>query len=160
MALSNHQLESLGGQLHTHSEKALRDRYPFYILLASSSVLCAIAASTIFIGVLLTGPAFDTAVVILFVAFMVTMMSIALLAGIYETARQLERFETTRQNSKSVGDQLVSFAGTFALALRNRGRRTQNRAVWPSALPSQGRLARITAVELEATESASGRLIA
>jgi hypothetical protein len=78
-----------------------RDKYPFYVLLGSSAVLFAIAASTIIIVVLIVSPDFPSPVLLgfpytvlaLLIAFVCSMMSIALLAGIYETARQLERFD-------------------------------------------------------------------
>jgi hypothetical protein len=70
-----------------------RDRYPFYMLLVGSAVISAIGASTIIIIVLLMSPEFQNIMVYLFVAIILVMMSVAFLAGIYETARQLERFD-------------------------------------------------------------------
>jgi hypothetical protein len=69
------------------------DKYPFYLLLASSAVLCAIASSTILVGVLLISPSVENTVLSLVVSFALALVAIVLLAGIYETARQLERFD-------------------------------------------------------------------
>ncbi len=41
-------------------QEGRRDKYPFYILLASSAVLCAIASSTILVGVLLISPSVES----------------------------------------------------------------------------------------------------
>jgi ABC-type transport system involved in cytochrome bd biosynthesis fused ATPase/permease subunit len=70
-----------------------RDKYAYYFLLASSAVLCAIASATIFIAVLLTSPSFDPAMILLLIAFILALFAVACVAGIYETARQLERFD-------------------------------------------------------------------
>lgn len=70
-----------------------RDKYAYYFLLASSAVLCAIASSTIFIAVLLISPSFEPAMILLLIAFIFTLFAVACVAGIYETARQLERFD-------------------------------------------------------------------
>jgi hypothetical protein len=70
-----------------------RDKYPYFILLGSSAVLLAIAASTMVIVVLLISPSFENAVFSLALACVVALMSVGLLAGLYETARQLERFD-------------------------------------------------------------------
>jgi membrane protein implicated in regulation of membrane protease activity len=69
-----------------------RDRYSYSILLAGSAVLCAIASSTIIIGVLLISPSFEPTMVFLLIAFILALFAVGFLAGIYETARQLERF--------------------------------------------------------------------
>jgi hypothetical protein len=70
-----------------------RDRYSYYILLAGSAVLCAIASSTIIIGVLLISPSFEPTNVFLLMAFTLALFAVGFLAVIYETARQLERFD-------------------------------------------------------------------
>ena len=70
-----------------------RDRYPFYLLLAALSVICAVAASTIVIVILLILPSFETVGTSLVVAFGLAVISLALLLVLYETARQLERFD-------------------------------------------------------------------
>jgi membrane protein implicated in regulation of membrane protease activity len=68
-----------------------RDKYAFYILLGSVAVLCAVAASTIIIVVLLVSP--EIIVLWLVTAFMLALMSVFFLVALYETARQLERFD-------------------------------------------------------------------
>jgi len=68
-----------------------RDRYPFYILLSSLAMFFAVAASTIIIVVLLISP--ELIVLWLVIAFMLAFLSAILLAGVYETARQLDRFD-------------------------------------------------------------------
>ena len=61
-----------------------RDRYPFYISLASGALICAIIASTLFIIVWIqTGGQYPFAI----------LMAAGLLAVISETARQIERFD-------------------------------------------------------------------
>jgi hypothetical protein len=70
-----------------------RDRYPYYILLASLAALLAVAASTVVIVVSIISPSFENAVLSLGLACVIALMSVAFLAGIYETARQLERFD-------------------------------------------------------------------
>jgi Flp pilus assembly protein TadB len=65
-----------------------RDKYPYYILLAISAVLFAIAGSTIVIVVLLISPSFETAVVSFGLACVMALMSVG-----FVTARQLERFD-------------------------------------------------------------------
>ena len=77
-----------------HERRA--DRYAYYILLSTGSVLSALFASVFFnilfnhihdipIGI-------DDAVVLL-IATVAVLVAVLLLAGIYETARQLERFD-------------------------------------------------------------------
>jgi hypothetical protein len=70
-----------------------RDKYAYYFVVASSGVLCAIASSTIMIAVLLTSPSFDWALILLFIALILAMFAVGFVASIYETARQLERFD-------------------------------------------------------------------
>jgi hypothetical protein len=70
-----------------------RDKYAYYFLLASSAVLFAIASSTIIIGVLLTSPSFDPAVILLLIAVLLALFAVGYLLSIYETARQLDRFD-------------------------------------------------------------------
>ena len=70
-----------------------RDKYPYYILLGSSAVLLAVAASTVVIVVFLISPSFEIAVFSFGVACVIALMSVGLLAGLYETARQLDRFD-------------------------------------------------------------------
>ena len=70
-----------------------RDRYPFYMLLMGSSVLIAIAASTILIIIFIVSPKFENAVLWVAISAMLVIMSVVLLSGVYGIARQLERFE-------------------------------------------------------------------
>jgi hypothetical protein len=70
-----------------------RDRYPYYILLGSSAALCAVASSTIVIVVVLISPSFEWGATSLLIALLLALLAVAFLAGIYETARQLERFD-------------------------------------------------------------------
>jgi hypothetical protein len=70
-----------------------RDRYPYYILLAGSAVLCAIASSTIVVVVVLISPSFEPGAISLLIALLLALLAVGFLAGIYETARQLERFD-------------------------------------------------------------------
>jgi amino acid permease len=69
-----------------------RDRHVYYILLGSSSVLLAVAASTIMVVAALISSDVNNTVAAFMVAFLFWMVSVLLLIGIYETARQLERF--------------------------------------------------------------------
>ena len=70
-----------------------RDKYPYYMLLVSLAVISAIAACTIVIAVLVSSPMFDVTMILLFTAFVIAILSAVFLVGIYETARQLERFD-------------------------------------------------------------------
>lgn len=63
------------------------------MLLVGSAVISAIGGSTFIILVVLTSPEFQNALIYFFVAIILVMMSVAFFAGIYETARQLERFD-------------------------------------------------------------------
>jgi hypothetical protein len=69
-----------------------RDRYPFYILLASAAVVCAIIASTL---IVITVPlnAFPLAIPVYLLAAIIALTGLLLLIAIYETARQIERFD-------------------------------------------------------------------
>jgi uncharacterized membrane protein (DUF485 family) len=72
-----------------------RDRYAFYILLASAALVCAIVSSTLTLIVVFQNEfplAIPFAVLVLFAAISALMM-LLLLTGIYETARQIERFD-------------------------------------------------------------------
>jgi hypothetical protein len=72
------------------------DRYAYYILLATSSVLSALLASVL-LNIFFTHvhdiPVGIDDAVILLLATGAILVSVLLLAGIYETARQLERFD-------------------------------------------------------------------
>jgi Mg2+/citrate symporter len=70
-----------------------RDKYPYYMVLVSLAIVCAIVASTIVIGILLISPEFHNAMIWSLTAFALSMLSALFLVSIYETARQLERFD-------------------------------------------------------------------
>jgi hypothetical protein len=74
-----------------------RDRYSFYILIASWSILCAIAASTLFVifsiqsgNVYPISPEYGAVVL---VATLAVCLAVILLAVIYDTARKIEQFD-------------------------------------------------------------------
>jgi hypothetical protein len=69
-----------------------RDRYPFYILLASAAVVCAIIASTLILITALHNE-FPLAIPVYLLAAIAALTMLLLLFGIYETARQIERFD-------------------------------------------------------------------
>lgn len=69
-----------------------RDRYPFYILLASAAVVCAIIASTLILVTVFQNE-FPLAIPFYLLAAIAALMMLLLLIGIYETARHIERFE-------------------------------------------------------------------
>jgi hypothetical protein len=71
-----------------------RDRYPFYMILASSAVCCCVIASTlILMGSIQQDLSFEIRMIVFLLALIAALMTVALLAGIYETARQIERFD-------------------------------------------------------------------
>ena len=73
-----------------------RDRYPFYIQLGTGSVLCAVFASTMILIISNQVLEYPVAVEYLTVAALAAVgiaSSLILLAAIYETARQIERFD-------------------------------------------------------------------
>jgi hypothetical protein len=72
-----------------------RDRYPFYILLASAAAVCAIIASTLILITVFQNE-FPLAIpffVLVLLAAIAALTMLLLLTGIYETARQIERFD-------------------------------------------------------------------
>jgi ABC-type Co2+ transport system permease subunit len=69
-----------------------RDKYPYYMLLVSLAVISAIVACTIVIAALVSSPTFEVTMILLSTAFLIAILSAVFLVGIYETARQLERF--------------------------------------------------------------------
>jgi hypothetical protein len=69
------------------------DKYPYYMLLMGSAVLLCIVASTIAIVAVVVSPAFEIMFMCFGLAAIFVMLSIVLLAALYETARQLERFD-------------------------------------------------------------------
>jgi hypothetical protein len=71
-----------------------RDRYSFYMILASSAVCCCVIASTlILLNCIRTDLSFEIRMIVFLLALIAALMTMALLAGIYETARQIERFD-------------------------------------------------------------------
>ena len=74
-------------------QEGRRDKYPYYMLLSGTAALFAIASSMIVTAVLFTSPSFELTVSSLLLALILAMLAVASLAGIYETARQLERFD-------------------------------------------------------------------
>jgi hypothetical protein len=74
-------------------QEGRRDKYPYYILLSGTAALFGIASSMIVTVVLFSSPSFELTVLSLLVALILAMLAVASLAGIYETARQLERFD-------------------------------------------------------------------
>ena len=73
-----------------------RDKYPFYMLLGTGSVLCAVFASTMILIIsnqVLEYPVVVEYMTVAALAAVGIASSVILLATIYETARQIERFE-------------------------------------------------------------------
>jgi hypothetical protein len=71
-----------------------RDRYPFYMILASTAVCCStLAATLILINVIRQDLSFEIRVVLGLSTLLAVLVTIAALAGIYEHARQIERFD-------------------------------------------------------------------
>jgi hypothetical protein len=71
-----------------------RDRYPFYLILASAAISCAIAASTlILIAFIQQGFSIELRMILLLFALIAVMVVLILFGGLYETARQVERFD-------------------------------------------------------------------
>ena len=71
-----------------------RDRYPFYMILSSSAVCCSIIAATLILIVVIQQEfSFEIRVILFLFALIAVLMTIACLAGIYEHARQIERFD-------------------------------------------------------------------
>jgi hypothetical protein len=75
-----------------------RDRYPYYLLLTGSAVICAIASSTSIIVIVLIKP--DTQIpvspptlLIFFLAIAGALLAVLMMLGIYETSRHLDRFD-------------------------------------------------------------------
>jgi hypothetical protein len=72
-----------------------KDRYPYYLLLASVAVVCAITASTLILITVFQNE-FPLAIpfaVFVLLAALASLVMLLLLTGIYETARQIERFD-------------------------------------------------------------------
>jgi ABC-type Co2+ transport system permease subunit len=71
-----------------------RDRYPFYLILASSAACCSVIASTlILVACIQQDLSFETRIAVALFALIGALMTIVLLGVIYETARQIERFD-------------------------------------------------------------------
>jgi hypothetical protein len=70
-----------------------RDKYPYYMMLVSLAIICAIAASTIIIVLCLVLPRFEIAILWGTSAFILSILGALFLVGFYETSRQLERFD-------------------------------------------------------------------
>jgi hypothetical protein len=71
-----------------------RDRYPFYMILASSAVCCSILAATLILTVVIRQDfSFEIRMVFGLLALIAVVLTIGALAGIYEHARQIERFD-------------------------------------------------------------------
>jgi hypothetical protein len=69
-----------------------RDRYAYYILLASAAVVCGIIASTLLVITVLQHE-FPLAIPVYLLTAIAALTMLLLLIGIYETARQIERFD-------------------------------------------------------------------
>jgi hypothetical protein len=75
-----------------------RDRYPHYLLLAGSAVICAVASSTSIILIVLIYPnipmPFAPLTLLLFVLAIVgALLAVLLMVGLYQTSRHLDRFD-------------------------------------------------------------------
>ncbi len=71
------------------------DRYAFYILLTGSAIVCTIVASTLVLSVVFQNEFpihYSFGILILFAA-LTFLIALLLLSSIYETSRQLERFD-------------------------------------------------------------------
>jgi membrane protein DedA with SNARE-associated domain len=72
------------------------DKYNFYILLASSAIVCAILASTLILIISIQVHEYPVPIEYGFVAVLAALamsLTLILLAGIYETGRRIERFD-------------------------------------------------------------------
>jgi hypothetical protein len=76
-----------------------RDRYPYYLLLAGSAVICAVASSTSIILIVIIYPAipmipFTPLTLLLFLlAFGGALLAVLFMVGLYQTSRHLDRFD-------------------------------------------------------------------
>jgi hypothetical protein len=70
-----------------------RDRYPFYLILASGAVICTIIASTLIIIAFQYDFSIDFRIDLLLLALLAALVALLLLVSIYGTARQIERFD-------------------------------------------------------------------
>lgn len=74
--------------------KGKRDRYPYYMILASAAVSCTVLASTLGL-IAFIGQDFpiEFKIILCLFASIAALFMLLLLIGIYETARQIERFD-------------------------------------------------------------------
>jgi hypothetical protein len=78
-----------------------KDRYPYYLILACFAIMCAVASATIFLTIwvhfevqhYVFGPA-------LLLAGIVALVGVVLVFGIFETARQIDRFDDYKAELK------------------------------------------------------------
>jgi len=75
-----------------------RDRYPYYLLLAGSAVICAVVSSTSIILIVLINPDMNIypsplGTVLLVLAVLFALLPVLLMVSLYHTSRQLDRFE-------------------------------------------------------------------
>jgi hypothetical protein len=72
-----------------------RDRYPFYILLATAALICGIISSTLILIVVFQNefPLFFPFAILVLIAAIAALVMMLFLTAIYETARQIERFD-------------------------------------------------------------------
>ena len=73
-----------------------RDRYAFYILLATAAIICAIIASTLILIISIQNHEYPVAIeyaIVALVAVIAVLLATLLSVGLYETARQIERFD-------------------------------------------------------------------
>ena len=72
-----------------------RDRYPFYLLLSSGSVIAAIIASTCVILVCVLNP--EDPKILIILAVLSVLITVLLLIGLYSTAHATEHFDNYRK---------------------------------------------------------------
>lgn len=72
-----------------------RDRYPFYLLLSSAAVICAIAASTCIVIVTVLNP--EDPKILIVAAIIFVLFILLFLVGLYSTAHATDHFEDYRK---------------------------------------------------------------
>ena len=77
-----------------------RDRYPYYMILAGWSAICAVASSTCIILIVLINPDINLvpgppspSLILLLLAVLFAVFAVILMLALYGTARQLDRFD-------------------------------------------------------------------
>jgi hypothetical protein len=73
-----------------------RDRYPYYMLLASAATMCAILAAVLLLMISIHSyelPISIEYLVVMLVAIIAILFALIFLVAIYDTARQIERFD-------------------------------------------------------------------